>query len=245
MSHFDKCSDFYKAGRPGYPEELFGYLHSLCEDHELAWDAGCGTGQATVALAKYFRRVIGTDISHSQIGNAEKHERVEYSVQPAEKTDIEEGSVDLVTVATALHWFEHHRFWREVKRVLKPEGVFAAWGYSWFKIDEKLDHTLKKVLLEKIEPFWPEKNKLLWDGYRGLEIPLEKISGPTYRLILNWNFRQLFQYLESWSAVDKAKSEYGSQFIEKVKEDVLSAWGDEEEEKEVSMDVVTTVHRNV
>ncbi len=242
MSHFEKCSDFYKAGRPGYPEELYGYLYSLCENHELAWDAGCGTGQATVVLAKYFRKVIGTDISKSQIGNAEKHERVEYSVQPAEKTDIEEKSVDLVTVATALHWFEHEKFWEEIKRVLKPKGVFAAWGYSWFRIDEKLDFTIKKVLLEKIDPFWPERVKLLWDGYRKLEIPLERISGPVYRLNVKWNYRQLLLYLESWSAVEKAKSEYGPQFIDDVKEAILSAWGNEEVQKEVRMDVVTTVH---
>jgi SAM-dependent methyltransferase len=41
---------------------------------------------------------------------------------------IESNTVDLVTVGQALHWFELPQFYAEVSRILKPGGVFAAFG---------------------------------------------------------------------------------------------------------------------
>jgi ubiquinone/menaquinone biosynthesis C-methylase UbiE len=37
--------------------------------------------------------------------------------------------VDLVTVASAIHWFDLDRFYAEVRRVVKPGGAIAAWTY--------------------------------------------------------------------------------------------------------------------
>lgn len=36
--------------------------------------------------------------------------------------------MDLVTAASALHWFDLPAFYREVRRVLKPHGCLAAWA---------------------------------------------------------------------------------------------------------------------
>ena len=38
----------------------------------MAIDVGCGTGQATLALAQHFDRVVGIDISENQISEAGK-----------------------------------------------------------------------------------------------------------------------------------------------------------------------------
>ena len=91
-------------------------------------DCGTGNGQAAVGLALVFDHVIATDASEQQIANTERHERVEYRVAPAENTGIASGTVDLIMVAQALHWFDLDHFYAEARRVLKPNGVVAAFS---------------------------------------------------------------------------------------------------------------------
>src|ERR1700729_3906379 len=112
---FSVRSDEYAASRPQYPSELFDYIIRVCPGRDRAWDCGTGSGQAAVALAEWFVEVHATDVSAQQIANAAMHDRVHYSVQPAERTGFANGLFSLVTVAQALHWFEFKQFWPEVQ----------------------------------------------------------------------------------------------------------------------------------
>src|SRR5687768_3377362 len=127
--HFSSVARQYAQSRPTYPDALFAWLASCCAERRLAWDVGAGNGQASVALARHFARVLATDLSAEQIAQATPHERVEYRAAPAERSALPDQDTDLVTVAQALHWFDLDPFYREVRRVLKPAGVFAAWCY--------------------------------------------------------------------------------------------------------------------
>ena len=82
-----------------------------------------------------FTKVFAAEISQKQIDKAVHSDNIFYSVQPAEQTDFPNNSFDLVTVAQALHWFRFDEFYKEVKRVTKPGGVFAGWIYSPFADD--------------------------------------------------------------------------------------------------------------
>src|SRR5438045_3485499 len=124
--HFSGHAPDYRAFRPTYPPELFSFLASIAPTRELVWDCGTGNGQAAVLLADHFARVFATDASAEQIANAEPHPKVEYIVAPAEKCPLADASADLVTVTQALHWFDHHGFYAEVRRVCKPGAVIAA-----------------------------------------------------------------------------------------------------------------------
>src|SRR5213075_3445009 len=97
--HFSKQAADYAIFRPSYPQELFVYLGSVAPGRQLAWDCGTGNGQAAVALASVFDRVIATDASENQISNAQLHDRVEYRVAPAENSGIKSGTIDLIVVA--------------------------------------------------------------------------------------------------------------------------------------------------
>ncbi len=110
--HFSAHSVEYARFRPRYPDELFRYLGVVAPARQSAWDCATGSGQAAVALATHFDRVVATDASAQQIESAEQHERVEYHVAPAEKSGLAPESVDLVTVAQALHWFDIPAFLR-------------------------------------------------------------------------------------------------------------------------------------
>jgi methylase of polypeptide subunit release factors len=100
--HFSRQAADYAKFRPDYPRELFDYLGRIAPSHQLAWDCGTGNGQAAVALASAFDRVVATDASEKQITNADPHERVEYRVAPAEDSGIESETLDLIVVAQAL-----------------------------------------------------------------------------------------------------------------------------------------------
>src|SRR6185369_5345877 len=75
--HFSGHAAIYREARPTYPPQLFDWLAQQAPDRELAWDAGCGNGQATAALAQRFTRVIGTDPSANQIAEAESRANIE------------------------------------------------------------------------------------------------------------------------------------------------------------------------
>ena len=81
---FSGHSDLYLTARPHYPDALFAWLADEAPARARAWDAGCGNGQASVALARYFQRVIATDPSEKQIGNAVADSRVEYRSEAAD-----------------------------------------------------------------------------------------------------------------------------------------------------------------
>src|SRR5690242_2904262 len=102
--HFSGHANIYREARPTYPATLFAWLAEQAPDRELAWDCGCGNGQATLALADHFAHVIGTDPSAAQIANAPARDNVEYRIEPAEHSTLAARSASLVTVAQALHW---------------------------------------------------------------------------------------------------------------------------------------------
>ncbi|MGH8214998.1 MAG: class I SAM-dependent methyltransferase, partial [Rhodanobacteraceae bacterium] len=129
--HFSGHSDLYAKARPHYPDALFAWIAGEAPARGCVWDAGCGNGQASVALARHFERVAATDPSERQIGQAVADPRVEYRAEPAEHTSLAGQSADAVTVAQALHWFDLDAFVPEVRRVCKPGALFAAWSYAY------------------------------------------------------------------------------------------------------------------
>lgn len=241
---FGDKSDLYAAARPTYPDELFEFLFSLCPDFKRAWDCGTGSGQAAVSIAKRFRHVEATDVNSQQIANGMAHSQVHYSVQPAEKTHFADDAFSLITVAQALHWFEFEKFWPEVHRVLKPRGIFAAWGYSWFQVSDEIDAIIATKLMSPIKDFWAAQNRLLWNGYQAISIPFVKIPAPQIILAQQWNLAQLLAYLGSWSAVRRCIEANGDKFFVELTAALEKVWGSAEEKKIISMDFHLMVGRH-
>jgi SAM-dependent methyltransferase len=125
--HFSPQSGDYARYRPHYPPDLFEYLARIAPGRRLAWDCGTGNGQAAQELARHFNRVVATDASPEQIAHAIPHERIEYRVERAEEVDLAPGSVDLVTVAVAVHWFDLSSSTRRCSAA-GPEDL-AVWTY--------------------------------------------------------------------------------------------------------------------
>lgn len=200
--HFSKQAEIYRRFRPSYPDALFDWLAEVSPGHACALDAGTGNGQAAVALTAHFERVVAADPSAAQIERAEAHPRVTYHVAPAERLPVPDASAELVAVAQALHWFDFPRFFDEVRRVLVPGGVMAAFGYSFFHVSPEVDAVIEAHLLDRLAPDWPPQNRLLWEGYRGCEFPPNFVELPAPVLVLEPTMTRdaLLGYAETWSA---------------------------------------------
>jgi SAM-dependent methyltransferase len=241
---FNEESELYAKVRPLYPKALFKYLTGLCNEHTAAWDGACGNGQAAVGLASYLDDVQATDVSEGQIANAIENPKITYSVQPSEATNFQKNQFDLVCIAQALHWFDYDLFWPEVKRVLKPAGIFAAWGYSWFSVEDGIDECISEKFLKFLEPYWSARNILLWDSYRKVPFPFPRIDAPKIEMVMEWNLSQVFAYLRSWSATQRCLEDIGKQFLLNAYEAVLKEWGDPTKREKVKMDFCLLVGRN-
>jgi SAM-dependent methyltransferase len=223
--HFSKQAADYAKFRPRYPCELFEYLGSVAPSRALAWDCATGNGQAAVELAEVFDRVIATDASEKQISNAQPHGRVAYRVAPAERSGIKGGTVDLIMVAQALHWFDLPRFYEEVPRVLKSNGVFAASAYKFFHITPEIDRLVNHRYYDKVVgPFWPPERTLV-EKFEELPFPFSEIQTPSFEMIAQWNLEHLVGYLRSWSATQRFIAAKGADPLEQISDELRTVWG--------------------
>jgi SAM-dependent methyltransferase len=236
---FSGHAEQYRNARPGYPACLFEYLANRCESHHYAWDAATGNGQAAIDLTRYFAEVKASDVSQQQINLAMAHENIEYSVQQSEATDYPDQYFDFVCVFQALHWFDHGNFWKEVKRVLKPNGVFAACGYSWLKTDPQIEQVLQTYIHPYIHSYWAPQARLLWDRYEGIDFPFSNIETRVFNTNVQWNLNELFAYITSWSATVYCVKENGDTFLDKAYDAFLHEWGNPEQKKEIQFDFFT------
>ena len=145
QDHFSAVAAGYARFRPRYPTELCADLAAAAPAHGLAWDCATGNGQAAVALAAHFARVVATDASAAQLARATPHPRITYRLGPERESGLDDGSVDLVTVAQAFHWLDLDAFYAEVRRVLRPRGALAVWCYDLARVDAAVAQSPRRV----------------------------------------------------------------------------------------------------
>jgi ubiquinone/menaquinone biosynthesis C-methylase UbiE len=235
--HFSEQAEQYAQARPSYPKALIHFVAEAAPGRASAWDCATGSGQAAVALAAHFDQVLATDASAAQIAQAAPHPRVRYSVQPAERVDFPDASVDALTVAQALHWFDLPAFFAEARRVLRPGGLFCGWGYSWSTVTPAIDAVVRERILDVIQGAWAPQNALLWDGYRSITLPFAPVTPPEVSIRLAWSLGQYLAYLETWSATRQTIQRIGRGFLDEAAVAVACVWGPPETVREVCMPV--------
>lgn len=221
--NFSKHSSIYRTFRPEYPDALFEYLALLSPSQSLAWDSGTGNGQAARGLAKYFEQVIATDPSASQISNAPEHPKVIYKVEKAEESSREDNSVDLVTAAQALHWFDLEKYYQEVRRVLKKNGIIAVWSYHIGVISPEVDKLVHDFHKE-LDPFWNYENRLVDDEYTTIPFPFPPIQSKEFYMTKEVTADDWLGLIRSWSAVQRYIDEKGTNPVELIEEPIKKAW---------------------
>lgn len=223
---FSPLAAVYARSRPLYPRELFDWLAGLVERHELAWDAATGNGQAALGLAERFARVVATDVSAEQLRHAFRHPKIEYRVGRSEEIELDPGSVDLVTVAAAIHWFDLARFAKVLRRVLRPGGVVAAWSYHVGRCNEPAGPILGRLYDDVLAPWFAPGARAVDAGYADLELPGEPIAPPPLAATAEWNLEQLRGFVRSWSGARAWQERHGRDPLDLIAAELDAAWGD-------------------
>jgi SAM-dependent methyltransferase len=234
LDYFSEQSESYAAYRPGYPDDLFRFLASLVHCHRIAWDAGTGNGQAARGLARHFDQVIATDASERQLAASQPHPNVTYRQAIAGRTSLPDGSVDLATVAQALHWFDRDAYFTETVRVVRPGGVIAVWGYTWTRISPDLDAILARFADETLAEWWTPERRLVDTEYREITLPFPALATPVFTMREKWTLDQFLGYVGTWSAVRRYRVETGEDPIPSLGSRLREAWKEPESPRPLS-----------
>lgn len=207
--HFSVAAEGYAAARPSYPAELIDVLAELAPRTELAWDAGCGSGQLSVPLAGRFERVVATDASAAQLARADPHPRVEYRQAYSEASGLAPGSVDLAVAGQAAHWFDLRGYYAEVRRVAVPGAVIALVTYGGTRIGPEIDRLVERFRRETLAPRWPPQRIHVEAGYASLPFPFDEIDVPPVEIRVTWDADDFLAYVRTWSALRATEREEG------------------------------------
>ncbi|HEY1582113.1 MAG TPA: class I SAM-dependent methyltransferase [Chthoniobacterales bacterium] len=242
--HFSRQASDYAKFRPQYPRALFAFIAAHAPNDRQALDCATGNGQAAIAFAEFFQRVTAVDASASQIENAQPNERVEYRVAPAEATELATDSVDAITVAQALHWFNLERFYAEARRLLKPGGVLAIWAYNYLRLAPEVEKVLRHFHDDVVGAYWPPERKMVGRPYLELPFPFKEIVAPPFQIEVHWTLEHLLGYLRTWSATHRYRAAKGTDPVDLIAKDFARAWpGDPKEPRLVSWPLTTRIGR--
>lgn len=240
--NFSSQSDKYAKFRPHYPVAFFEYLNTIIPNTKNAWDCGTGNGQIAFALSSIFDNVFATDISQSQIDNASQAKNIQYSVQPAEKTDFDNHFFDLIVVAQAIHWFDFDKFYAEVNRTAKKDATLCIVGYGNVKVSPKIDAIVTEFYTNIIGPYWDKERRYIDENYNTIPFPFEEIETPYFENIHQWSLNHFIGYINTWSAVKHYIKENKYNPVERLEINLKAHWK-ENEIKKVTFPVLLRIAR--
>lgn len=243
--NFSKQAGTYVKYRPTYPAGLFEFLSTLTKGHNLAWDCGTGNGQSAVSLANYYQQVYATDPSGQQIKNALLHPQITYKVEKAEHCALADNTVDIITVAQALHWFDFDTFYATAKRVLKQDGIIAVWCYGLPNISTEIDAIVKHFHDDVIGEFWQAENRLIEKEYKTIPFPFEEIEHPAFQMQKVFSLHELFGLFESWSATQRYIDAHGNNPVKEVEQQLQKLWGNRDDKKTFTWNIILKLGKNI
>ena len=223
--HFSSAAAEYASARPEYPDALLAWIASAAPATAQAWEAGCGSGQATRGLARHFARIHATDPSAAQVAQAHGPANVVFAVEAGERCSLPDASADAVCVAQALHWFDQPRFFAECERVLKPGGVLVAWGYQDIAVDADVA-AANHALQARIRDDWAPQRAFIDAAYAGFDFPFEALPVPAFELRAEWTLPRLLGYFSSYSATKAHRERTGEDPVALHTDALRAAWGE-------------------
>jgi len=211
---FGRYSEDYARHRPGFPASFFDRLERFIALTGIAaLDVGTGPGKIAIELANRGASVVGMDISNAQIESAKTQaaargvaERCRFIVAPVEETGLDDSSFDLVTAGQCWKWFDHDKALAEVRRVLKPGGVFIVAHYDYLTFYSDIVRATEDLILE-FNPKWTMAGHT---GIRGESIDVfAKADGFDFLEQFCYDEREPFTH-ESWRGRMRTCNSVGS-----------------------------------
>ena len=127
---FTGKAQVYIQSRPGYVSEAIDYIRSLVKPGAVFADIGAGTGKFTEQLARHGYDMYAVepnrDMYQALAAALQPYPKAKAIQAPAEATALPDASVDAITCAQALHWFEPEGFKAECKRIARPGALLIS-----------------------------------------------------------------------------------------------------------------------
>ncbi|GFN83624.1 methyltransferase domain containing protein [Plakobranchus ocellatus] len=214
-------SKAYADFRPRYSEELFQTIVDYCKETspslDLAVDIGCGPGMSTLGFAKHFKKIVGVDVSETQIACAPKNiPNVEWRVGYSDKLPfIKSGTVDLVCSGESFNLMPQKETFAEADRVLKPGGTIAIFGYDMPTSDDPEMAALMQKMFMTMIPYWPKESTQLFDKFQSVEIPYPGwIRNDSLKMKMTITVDQYMGMMKStWPVVAYSKEHPNEDFV--------------------------------
>jgi len=146
---FSEKSETYAKYRPGYPDELIDKIFSALNksDDIVAADIGAGTGISANLLAQQNATVFAIEPNKAMIEAAKEHPAISFINTQAEKTNLPDNSVDIVTSFQAFHWFHFNNSLKEFNRILRPAGIIAL-IWSYWDVEDQFTSQYHKLIMD-------------------------------------------------------------------------------------------------
>jgi SAM-dependent methyltransferase len=222
--HYGGHAADYRKFRPTYPESLYTQILGLAPCNTLAWDCGTGSGQVAFRLAQDFEQVLATDLSQKQLREADQHPRVSYREAEAHNSGLADNSVSLITVGTAVHWFDQSPFYTEASRVLIPGGLLAVWTYSPNLIAPDSLADVVEGLSQELDSDWPRGIEWVQREYSDLPFPFPPLELEPFEFSVTWSPDDLLGWISTWSAVHRHRKRTGKEPLDGVRQRIERAW---------------------
>jgi SAM-dependent methyltransferase len=125
---------------------------------ELVVDLGSGTG-LSVSWSGRARHVPGVETNPAMAHAVASASGIAYLRASTLRTPLPGGCADIVTCSQSFHWMSAGQAISEIARILRPDGVFAAYDYDWPPLaDWKVAAAFSRVIeASGVDPSRPEK----------------------------------------------------------------------------------------
>lgn len=193
---FGRVSDDYSKYRDIYPKSMYDKLieFGIGKQGQKILDLGSGTAVLPVNMYFTGAEFTATDISENQILYGKQIvkekglENIEFKVCSAENTGFADNSFDVVTAVQCFQYFDAEKAVTEIRRILKPNGLFCKIFMDWLPFEDEIIGEMEKLVL-KYNPDWSgggfEKFKYVYPKWADNGFCIETIH--SYDTILNFS----------------------------------------------------------
>lgn len=233
---------YEKARRP-YDRRVFLLLKKLIKiKNPKILDLGCGTGISTRQLVG-FGKITGCDPDERMLRAARIHKTpkgIFYIKGKGDKLPFKDNSFDVVTAFAAFHWFDDKKSIKEIRRVLKPDGLMFIVNRTGIK---KWGEGYRRAIIKKVgqeigrfkEDDYNPKNSLQKNGFK--EVVVNR-----WKMVELYTVPETLEYVQSvsiWSTVPKEKREEAIGAVKEYFKKILKRHG--KIERKLVMQVVSGI----
>ena len=131
VGEYDQITAFhYAAFRPSLHLQILKECLEEGDEHCLGLDVGCGTGQSSIALTNYCKKVMGIEPSKEMLEKSIKHPRIEYSHYNCNYFNFPKDFFDIITFAGSLYYAKSQKLLNEVVRVSKEASKVIIYDFE-------------------------------------------------------------------------------------------------------------------